>query len=77
MEDKYTELITEVNRAVNVLENGAVTVVKASEASNADYATSAGNVGTTNSATTARIAQYASTDTSKGTIEERLSAVGY
>ena len=77
MEDKYTELITEVNRSVNILENGDVTAVKAAEASNADSATSAGNVGTANSATTAKIAQYASADTSKGTIEERLSAVGY
>lgn len=75
--DRYTELITEVNEAVEALENGSVTVAKATDATNANYAASAGNAATANFATTAKIAQYASADTKKGTIEERLTKLGF
>jgi hypothetical protein len=46
--DKYTELITAVNAALAALRDGTVTVAKATNAASADYATSAGNAGTTN-----------------------------
>ena len=75
--DRYTELITEINKAVEALEIGNITVEKAIDAENASHATSAGNAATSNFATTAQIAQYASSDTSKGTIEERLTALGF
>ena len=73
--DKYTELITEINETVEDLENGTVTVAKAIDAQNASHATSASNAGTANFATTAGIAQYASADTTKGTIDERLEII--
>ena len=73
--DKYTELLTEINETVDALENGTVTVANAVNAQNAGHAASAGNAGTANFATTAGVAQYASSDTSKGTIEERLTAI--
>ena len=56
--NKYTELITAVNGAVTGLGNGTI---KAQKAENAD------------TANTAQIAYYASADTTKGTIEERLN----
>ena len=75
--NKYTELITEINEAVEALEIGNITVAKAIDAQNASHAASSGNASTANYATTAKIAQYASSDTSKGTIEERLTALGF
>ena len=72
--DRYTELITEVNEAVEALENGNITVARATDATNANYAGSAGNAATANFATTAKIAQYASVDETKGTIDARLTA---
>ena len=51
--DKYTELITEVNEAVEALENGSVTVAKATDATNANFAGSAGNAATANHALSA------------------------
>ena len=48
--DRYTELITKVNEAVNALENGDVVVAKATEATTAGHATSAGNAATANHA---------------------------
>lgn len=62
--DKYTELITEVNAAIAALNAG-----------NVNYATKAGHATTADSATSATRAKYASEDTSKGTIEERLAAL--
>lgn len=75
--DKYTELITSINEAVDALEKGTVTAAKATDAVNANYAGSAANAASANFSTTAQIAQYASADTSKGTIEERLTALGF
>lgn len=51
--DRYTELIAEVNEAVNALENGNITVAKAKDATNAGHAASAGNAATANYATLA------------------------
>lgn len=59
--DKYTELITEVNEAVNALENGNVTVAKAVDATNANYAAAAGNAATANYAMSAGSANTANT----------------
>lgn len=63
--ERYTELISEVEEAVESLESGSITVA------------SAKNAGSANFANTANIAEYASHDTSKGTIEERLTTLGY
>lgn len=57
--DKYTELITEVNEAVDKLENGDVIAKKATEADRAITATSAGNASTANRAISAGEADYA------------------
>lgn len=51
--DKYTELITEVNEAIDALENGDVVAKKANEAVTASTATSAGNASTANYAVNA------------------------
>ena len=63
--NKYAEALTEINEAVNALENGTVTAAKATHALNADnattatsaasatYATSAGSATTAGSATSA------------------------
>ena len=51
--DKYTELIAEVNGALDALENGSISVAKAVDATNANYATSAGNAATASYATSA------------------------
>ena len=59
--DKYTELITEINEAVDALESGDVTVALANKATNADYATAAGNATTANHALTADNATTATT----------------
>lgn len=51
--DKYTELISEINEAVDNLENGNITAAKAIDADNAgksDYATAAGNAANANHA---------------------------
>ena len=70
--DKYTELITEVNAAIAALEGGSVSyATRAGEAEQALYATNAGN------AARATYAIYAGPDQTKGTIEERLSAMGF
>lgn len=63
--DRYTELITNVNSAIERLENGETIV------------TSAANAGTADSANSTRMAKYASSDISKGTIEERLCKLGF
>ena len=57
--NRYTELITEVNKAVDKLENGDVVVKKATEATRATSATSAGNASTANYAVNAGSASYA------------------
>lgn len=57
--DKYTELITEVNEAVDKLENGDVVAKKATEADRATTATSAGNASTANYAVGAGSAEHA------------------
>lgn len=49
--NRYTELITEVNEAVDALENGNVTVKQAQNATAADSAKTAGNASTANYAT--------------------------
>ena len=58
--DKYTELITEINEAVDNLENGNIAVPKAAHATNANYAATAGNASSANYATSAGIATKAS-----------------
>ena len=58
--DKYTELITEVNKAVENLNGGNVAVNRALYADNANYATNAGNAA---SATYATSAGYTETAT--------------
>ncbi len=57
--DKYTELITEVNEAVEALESGDITAAKATEATRASHATSAGNASTASYATSAGSATIA------------------
>lgn len=51
--NKYAELITEINEAVDALENGNVKAAKAANADNAAYATAAGNAESANYATSA------------------------
>ena len=63
--DRYTELVTAVNNAVAKLSQGGGIVQRALRADAAD------------SADTATVATYASADKSKGTIEERLTALGF
>lgn len=65
--NKYAEALTEINEAVNALENGTVTAAKATHALNADkaatatsaasatYATSAGSASTAGDANKARV----------------------
>lgn len=62
--DKYTELITEVNEAVENLESGNVTAAKANYAQNANYASSAGNASNANYATSAGNANTANSSNS-------------
>lgn len=57
--NRYTELITEVNEAVDALENGNVTVKQAQNASTSDSARTAGNSSTANYATNAGSANTA------------------
>ena len=57
--NKYTELLTEVNEAVDALENGNVTAKRATNAENADYATTAGNASSAGYATSAGSANTA------------------
>lgn len=57
--NRYTELITEVNEAVDKLENGDVVAKKATEADRASTAASAGNASTANYAVGAGDAKYA------------------
>ena len=54
--DQYTELLTAVNEAVDALQNGNIIVSNATNAANANYATSAGNAASANYATTAATA---------------------
>lgn len=51
--NRYTELITEVNEAVDALESGNVTAKRAESAALADNATTAGNASSANYATSA------------------------
>jgi hypothetical protein len=57
--NRYTELITEVNEAVENLESGNVTVAHAKNANNAGYASSAGNASSAAYATSAGTATKA------------------
>lgn len=57
--NRYTELITEVNEAVNALESGNVVAKKAENASVADRAVSAGNASSANYAVSAGNAESA------------------
>lgn len=59
--DKYTELITEVNEAVEALESGNVKAAKAVNADNATHAATAGNAESANYATSAGNANRAAT----------------
>lgn len=67
--DKYTELIAEVNASIAALENGDVVVAKATEATTAGHAISAGNASTANYATSAGNATTAGSAT-KATQDE-------
>lgn len=58
--DKYAELITEVNEAVNALESGDIVAAKATDADNAAHADTAGNAASANYATSAGLADYVS-----------------
>lgn len=58
--DRYTQLITEINEAVNALENGDVTAKNAVNATNANHATTAGNAQSATHATQADMASQAS-----------------
>ena len=60
--DKYTELITEINEAVDNLENGNITVAHATLADRATEATTAGNAQSANYATSALRAEVAIED---------------
>lgn len=71
---KYAELISAVNNQVANLKAGGVVVNKALRAENSDYATNATH--STNSDYATR-AEFASEDISKGTIEARLSSLGF
>lgn len=57
--DRYTELITKVNEAVDKLEHGQITVKKAETAKNADSATSAENASTATHALSAGTVEMA------------------
>ena len=57
--DQYTQLITEVNEAIDKLENGQVIAKKAETATKADSATTAGNASTANYAVSAASAGVA------------------
>lgn len=59
--NRYTELITEVNEAVNALENGTVVAAEATHANTANSATSATNAANANHATEADQAKHATT----------------
>ena len=72
--NRYTELITEVNEAVDKLENGDVVAKKATEADRATTATSAGNAST---AAYALSAGSADVTTPKPLIEENKSVTSY
>ena len=60
--DKYTELIAEINEAVDGLEHGNITAAKAIDADNANYATAAGNAATANHAAASERATKAMQD---------------
>lgn len=70
--NRYTELITEVNEAINALKNGDVVVKKATEAVTASTATSAGNASTANHAMSADTATKATKDTLGHPLETAL-----
>lgn len=59
--DKYNELIEEINSAVDAIENGDISVKKATEADHATKADSATNAGTASYATKAANADKATT----------------
>ena len=59
--DKYAELITEVNEAVNAIGSGNIKVANATNADNAAHATTAGNAQNANHATSAGSASSAAT----------------
>ena len=61
-QDRYTELITEINKALDDLESGDVVVKKATEAVTATSATHAGNASTANHAVSADTATKATKD---------------
>lgn len=71
--DKYTELITEVNEAVNALESGDVVVKQATHAAQATNATTAGNAATANYATSAGSATKASHNSAGRSLSEILT----
>ena len=59
--DKYTELVTEINEAVENLESGNITVAKAENALTANHAATAGNANSASNATYAARANLATT----------------
>ena len=76
--NRYTELITEVNEAVDALESGKVIVKKAENASVADRATSAGNASSANYAVSAGSADTATRSNAlvKTLVSEKSNGVG-
>lgn len=74
--DKYTQLITEVNEAIDKLENGQIAVGKAKVAEKADSATTAGNASTANYSVTAGSANSAISDQNGEPIHETYERKG-
>lgn len=81
LESNHADTATNATNAeYAVSASSATNAENATHASTADSATTATTAGTATSATTATnatYAQYASDDTSKGTIEERLTSLGF
>lgn len=73
--DKYTELITEVNGAVEDLKTGEIVAKKATTAETATSATTAGNASTANYAVSAASAEHAdgATVVKPRLVEDKLS----
>lgn len=82
VEPTYAEqLIGEINEALEDLRSGNIVVKKAESADKANEATKTTTnperANSANIADVATVATYASSDTSKGTIEDRLTAMGF
>ncbi len=78
--NKYDALVGEINAQINALKTGNVTVnraLNANQAANATMADNAKKATAADQAAKAEIADFASNDISKGTIEARLSSLGF